>query len=888
MKKVSLAFGIALLLVTVGACALVMNLHYGAVNRYEADPALAVLDGKISAPGLSGEVNIYRDQWGVPHIFSDNDYDLFFAVGYVQAQDRLWEMVLLRALSEGRMAELMGDVGAPGVEMMGFPLSTVGIDRRQRTMGMKYMGEVAAALMKETDPRLFRQNQAYCDGVNFYLDSLKDLDDLPLEFQILQTRPGRWTVADTMSIGRFVGSLLAANLPAELGRYAAIKKYGPDKGWELFPIHYPLGPTIVPTEMLHNRLDQPRDIPPGGRPSDQELGLSPQLSAGEATRMLQTELGLRSLIRADSSLGSNNWIVSGKFTASGKPMLANDPHLQHIQPSLFYMMHVKGAGYDAFGVTFPGNPYLALGHTRKLAWGSTTSRADVQDLFVETVDPARPGGYLYRGEWKPFTVRRELIKVRVGSRLVEREFEVRQSIHGPIINDDMKGLPPGSPPVALRWTGWDLSRDTRAFELAVQSVSAEEFMNKYRSLTEKFEPASIMRSLERLMRAEKVDDFIAAMEWVDLPNQNWVATDADGRIAYITGGLVPIRGRGLGALPAPGESGEYDWTGFIPLAETPQAIDPERGWMATANNQVVDPRDYPYIFSTHYAEPWRAMRIEEMIEEQIKSGKKFTVDDFKRIQNDVLVRRAMWEMTHLRAAIERKRPTDKLVLAAYGQLADWNFQADQDNTAAVIFFEFHQSLFRNVMADEVSKTELAALRVEGYPEMLVDICLDRGDCEFADDHRTAKIEDLDDMIVKSLADAMKRVEKKWGDEPSDWRWWQIHMIKWYHPLGIGPGKVMSVGPFPHLGADHTVRNARAAYFGRWPYKTMTGPCFKHIIDMGAPDEALMIIDGSESGQWLSPHYDDLHPLFVEGSYIIADKDPERIKKGAQHHLILAP
>ncbi|OGP58117.1 MAG: hypothetical protein A2V67_05530 [Deltaproteobacteria bacterium RBG_13_61_14] len=885
MKKAVLVLALALTGLLLVGCAILKNFHYDQVEKYAAHPSLAPYQGRLRVPGLQGEVVIYRDQYGVPHIFSDNEHDLFFAVGYVQAQDRLWEMILFRAIAEGRTAELFGNLGVPGMELSGFPLSTLGLDQHQRVLGLKYLGEIGEALLQETQPELFRKLQAYCDGVNALIASHPSWEDLPVEFRILQVKPEPWRVADMISFGRFIGTMLCSNLAIELPRYAALKKYGPEKAWQLYPLFQALGPIIVPTEMLKNKLAAPRDLPAGGKPSDQELGDQLPLSAQAATRLALAEAAFRSVLQINPSLGSNNWVVSGRLTESGAPMLANDPHLQHLQPSLFYLMHIQGAGYDSYGATFPGNPFIVLGHTRRLAWGATTSRADVQDLFIETADPKRPGQYRDRGEWRPFNVRREVIRVRSGQKMKEKVIEVRQSRHGPIINDAVKGLPEGTPAAALRWTGWDFSRDPRAFALAISSSTPEEFIRAFRKMPDRFEVLNILLALERLNRGQNLDDFIAAMDLVDLPNQNWVAADADGRIAYLPGGLVPVRGKGIGALPAPGESGEFDWTGFIPLLNLPHAIDPERGWMVTANNQVVDSRWYPYVFSTHYGEPWRAWRIEELIAELAP----LDLEDMKRIQNDIQVRRAKWMVPLVLQAVETKNPTDRRVLAAVEELRHWDFEADLDSTATVIFFEFTKALFRLAVEAEVDKEDLAALRIEGYPEMLLDKWIAEGGSPFFDDRRSPQaVADMGELMVKALGEALAAVEKKWGRAPQAREWGKLHPIKWFHPLGVGRGKVLSVGPYPHLGAEQTVRNAKGAGFGRVPYKALTGPCLRHLMDLSEPDQALIVIDGSESGQWLSPHYDDLHPLFVNSQYLTAEMNPERVSASAKYRLVLTP
>jgi len=884
MARNIIRFWLVVLVLGLCGCALLTNFHFGEMDDYADNPSLALYDGTIKVAGLEGDVNVYRDSYGVPHIFTENEHDLFFATGYVQAQDRLWQMVFMRAMAEGRMAELYGKLGVPGMKLAGMPLSTVAFDRHQRIMGMKFLGEVGEAMLAETNPRIYRQCSAFCDGVNAFIDAHPDFEDLPVEFRVLRVKPEKFRPADIVSFTKLIGSLLCSNMAVELPRHAAIQKYGAEKGWELFPLHYALGPSIVPTDILKNRLAAPRNLPPGGRPSDAEVGFQTTLTASAASKLMEAESIYRQALGANFSLGSNNWVVSGKLTESGAAMFENDPHLQHVEPSVFYLMHLKGAGFDCYGATFAGNPYIVLGHTPNLAWGATTSRGDVQDLFVETPDPNRSDMYRYKGESRPYTVRRETVRVRSGSRMSEHEVEITQSIHGPIINEFAE-LGEGAPPVALRWTAWDISRDVRAFESVVTSTSVDEFMKKYREMPDKFDVITVAVALEKLMKGDSLDDFVEAMEMVDIPNQNWVAADSAGHIAYLPGGILPLRNKGIGVLPAPGESGEFDWTGFVPLMEVPHAIDPERGYMATANNQVVEAQWYPHIFSTHYGEPWRAMRIEEMIKELAP----LDMEDMKRIQNDVKVKKAEWLVPIILKAAENKKPTGKRVLVAVDELKNWDFEADLDSTATIIFFEFTWALFENMMSDEVDKEDLKTLRTEGYPFMLIDKLVSIGESPFFDDKRTGNVvEDMDDMIIKSLGDAMKRIDKKWGPDKEDREWGKIHVMKWFHTLGFLKGKEMSLGPYPHMGADHTVRNAMVSWFGRVPYKTMVGASLKHIMNMRDPEGAQIVIDGSQSGQWLSPHYDDMHKLFLADKYINAKKDPDSVKAEAKYHTVLTP
>ncbi len=860
--------------------------HEKYVYKRNLDRSLAVYEGQITAPGLSGEVHVYRDAYAVPHVFAENEHDLFWAVGFIQAQDRLWEMVLLRAVAEGRTAELFGKVKIPGASFKGFPIDTVMIDRQQRSIGMKFVGEAGEALLKEKQPRIYGQLAAYSDGVNYFIETHPDFKDLPVEFQVLKTKPKPWRPADVISFSRLMGFILGYNMMVELLRTALMDKYGEDLAWSVAPIHDGYGPTIVPPELLENKLARPREgLPPGGRPSLEELGDAPVLAGDAARALLASSDVIRKTVGTDLPFASNNWIVSPRLSATGNAMLGNDTHLPHMEPSIWYMAHLRCPGVDVYGVMFPGIPYIPLGHTRDLAWAATTSIADVQDLYVETVDDDHPGMYQHKGEWVPFTTRTEKYCVRQipSNKCKWEEVEIRQTVHGPVLTDYLP-LPEGAPPVSLRWTAWDFSRDQRLFQELVNSTDVDDFMARASEL-EGVSLNNIAMSMDILMRGKSVDDFVRAMDYVDLPNQNWMAADSAGNIAYLPGGLVPIRGKGVGAVPVPGEPGDFDWTGFIPLMELPHSINPERGWMVSANNEVVDAEIYPYIFDLNYDNGYRAWRVEELLEELAP----IDMDDMVRIQNDIKALKAQVEVPMILSAIEKKGVTDPQVLKAYDILKEWDYETDLDSPASTIFFKYAHSMRVAVFADEVSKEDFEKFLSESHIEIAIEVMIKKGESPLFDDKTTPDVvEDMDDIMIKAVKDAMVFIEKRYGEDPENWEWGDVHVIKWFHPLGFGPLGELSVGPYPHVGSRHTVRNASPADGGKWHFKAMYGPAWRHLIDMGDVENAKGVIDGSISGQWLSPHYSDLHMVWLAGDHLTMTMDPEKVKEEAAYHLVLSP
>jgi len=855
----------------------------GKFYQYKKNPRLPQREGVLKIPQLQGRVEVYFDQYGVPQIFAENEHDLFFAIGWLQAQDRLFEMVLLRAMAEGRLTELLGDLPI-SLSLAGTSFKPIEYDIHQRVWGLKYLGEVGEALGKKYSPEVIAQVQAYVDGVNAYIKANKN--SLPVELQVLNYAPEEFRVADMLSFGLFIGTMLAANYYEELFRYVVLNQYGWDMVWKLAPIQKELGPTIVPKDLLKNRLNEPAKNLLEGTPQPEDYK---EVNAQVALALLDLEKQIRDAAGFTVPIASNNWAVSGKLTKDGSPILCNDPHLSHMEPSLFYLMRVKGAGFDAFGAAFPGTPYIVLGHTRTLAWAATTTRADVQDVYIEKLNPQNPNQYLYKGEWRDFVEREEEIKIRMGfsDKYKIKKIKVRQSIHGPILNETLGEIGKNAPPFALRWTGWDIGKDLRAFNALVESKSIDEFMTKFEKLNAE-KPIQIMNiavMYNILMKGRSIKDFEKALDSIVVPNQSWLAADADGHIEYLPAGLVPVRSKGRGLMPAPGWTGEYEWTGFIPLFELPYIKDPERGYIATANNRVVDMQWYPYTFGSNYGYGWRAARIEELLQK----NQPLDIEKMIKIQNDIYSKEGEMFAPMIVKAVEKKGVNDSAVKQALSYLKNWDFETKTDSIGATIYYTTMWFFYENVLKDEFPEDFYKVFLGNRLFTVILQSWIAEGKSEFFDDKTTKeKVEDLDDIFVKSLSDALLWLEKKYGKDITQWQWGKLHTITFAHPLGLGPFKAFNIGPLPHPGADQTVRNASFYHNAENPFTTAEGPVLRHIMDMGKPDQALMVIDGSESGNYLDTHYKDLHPLWYEGKYITAVMDEDKVKKSAKSKLILEP
>ncbi|MCX5993762.1 MAG: penicillin acylase family protein, partial [Chloroflexi bacterium] len=529
-------------LIIAGSVLLVLVLLVTAVSAVIIQRSFTPVDGVVKLKGLKAEAKIYRDSWGVPHIYADNEDDLFFAQGYVQAQDRLWQMELHRRMGSGTLSEIFGE-------------STLESDRLYRTIGLR---RSAADSYKELDPAMQGVLQSYCKGINEFIRV--NGNNLPLEFTILGFKPADWDPTDSLTVSKLVAWGLGKNWEVELTRARIVQKLGEEKAGQLLAPYPEGGPLVVPLELIAYSLG-----------SKVAVGLQP----------------------VSDCLGSNNWVVDGTKTVSGRPLLANDPHLSVMMPSIWYETGLHGAGFEVAGVSIPGCPLINIGRNRDISWGITNLPADTQDFFIEKLNPADGLQYQYKGEWKPLQVLEESIKVR--GRSEPEKLQVRSSLHGPLMDKVISGL---EQPLALQWYG---SRTS-----------------------------SLIKSVYLLDKAANWEEFHEALRLWDTPSQNIVYADRGGNIGYQSTGLIPVRTKGLGTVPVPGWTGEYDWTGSIPYDQLPSVPNPSNHFIVTANNKVVSD-NYSYFMTYDWSPAYRAQRITELLQ----AKEKLSVDDFREIQADI-------------------------------------------------------------------------------------------------------------------------------------------------------------------------------------------------------------------------------------------------------------
>jgi penicillin amidase len=750
--------------------------------------------GTLQVAGLLDRVEVYRDKSGVPHIFAQNEHDLFFAQGYVQAQDRLWQMEFSRRIGAGRLSEVLGE-------------STLESDRFLRTIGLY---RAAQADLQVLPAQVIETLQAYGDGVNAFISTHRDR--LPLEFAILGFEPEPWTPTDTVAWGKVMAMSLGGNWENELLRARLLAAFGEAKLRDLVSPYANEGPLIIPAEAKSYSyvdtllLDDYRQV---------------QAQAGSMGQYL----------------GSNNWVVDGTMTASGRPMLANDPHLGIQMPSIWYEMHLVAGDVDVVGSSFPGAPGIIIGHNRRIAWGVTNAGPDVQDLYVEKINPANSDQYEFKGVWEDMTIIQE--EIRVKGRAEPEKLTVRRTRHGPVMTPV---VPEATDVLALHWTA--------------------------------LEGDQLFYSVYLLNRARNWQEFREALRYWQAPSQNFVYADVDGNIGYQLPGNIPIRSAGQGLVPAPGWTGEYEWTGYIPFDELPSVYNPPTHYVVTANNKVV-PDDYPYFISAEWAEPFRAQRIVDLL----LSRPGLTVDDLRDIQADTYSIPA----SALMPVALGLGPEGWLQERAFNFFKGWDYRLESNSGCAGISEVLLWRLLANTFGDELNDAGIEEGEFPGFSLALLKLLDDPSNAWF-DDVGTPEIEGRDAILRRSWRETTEYWGRRYGDlvgnTDTQWAWGKVHYAVFEHPLGsVKPlHLIFNRGPVPARGSGDTVD---AAGYGRGDFAVRVVASYRQIIDVGEWSNSRSQHTTGQSGQPFHPHYGDMisswqkvrhHPMLYEKEDIVANQE----------------
>jgi penicillin amidase len=777
------------------------------------------IDGRLKIAGLTATVDIVRDAEGIPHIYAGSPGDAYFALGFVHAQDRLWQLELNRRIPAGRMAEILG----PGA------LDT---DRFLRTLGVRRNAEqILANLSPESRAAL----ESYAKGINAYLANRSG--PLPPEFLLTGApSPEPWQAVDSIGWQTMMAWDLSANWSQELLRMRLAQRLSLQQINEFLP-PYPGDPVL-------NTQDYTRLY--------RELGgTTQQLSRIAAIAPPSYVEGM----------GSNNWVVGGTLSETGKPLLANDPHLSLSAPSLWYLAHLSAPGLNVIGATLPGLPTVLLGRNQRIAWGFTNTASDIQDLFIERVNPADKKQYQTPDGWADFRVRNEIIRVKGRPDVT---LEVKESRHGPVIT--------GALPI-----------------LAKASIDAKNYVIAFSWTALRPDDRSLQANVQ-INRAKNWQDFLDAAKHFSAPQQNIVYADIDGNIGFIAPARIPIRKAEndlKGLAPSPGWDARYDWGGFIPFDELPRQYNPSSQRMMTANQKIVGP-DYPHFLTSEWVLPYRAMRIDQMLD----ATPKHSMNSFAEMQKDYVSLAAQELLPILRNTVPR---TDR-AKAALDALAGWRGEMDANSAQPLIFNAWMREASRRIFADELGEALMKDYwEQRNVHQPMVNVLKNKDGqgrwCIDISKPSTDKPQSCGDVLSVALDDALGDLERRYGKDMSQWRWGSAHVARSEHrPFGkVEPlAKIFDIR-IPAPGDLYTVNSARFNLRDeKEPFASRHGPGLRALYDLSDLENSRFIQSTGQSGNPFSSLYRNYTQRWADVAYVPMKTQRAEVEKNKLGTLTLSP
>ena len=810
--------------VTIGIIAslIIIFVVGGYVFYHSLTESLPAYDGELNVPSLNSEVKIYFDSLAVPYIIANNDKDVAFTLGYLHACERMFSMDLIRRAGEGRLSEIFG-------------VETLPFDRMFRTVGLS---RTAKMIKEKIDPEGLKLLEAYSSGVNYYLEEKKN--KYPVEFDVLGYQPEKWKPEHSIIVIRMMAWELNLGWWTDLAFTELVQKLGEEKVREILPDYPENAPTIIPSEI--------------------------KKFAQINSSFIETDKAFRKFVgMTGTHLGSNNWVVNSQMSASGKPIITNDPHLAYRAPGIWYTAVIKSPSWNAAGVTLPGVPGIVIGKNENISWTLTSIMTDETDFYFETLDSSKTK-YMLDGSWKDLEIIEDTIKIRdVGGVPIE----IKSTHRGPIIS----GIHPYNfifnssetiyPPISMRWLGNEFSDEMDGFL--------------------------------KINKAKNWNEFKSAVEKFNIPGQNFVYADKEGNIGYVFGGALPIRTDNATTFVFDGSTSKSDWKGFVSRNELPYVFNPSHGYIATANNKVV--KDFKY----HITNLWEPSSRIERITELLQSRSKHSVEDYMKYQSDIYSPYAKVIVQYILKAFENVEVKDKNLLQSLQLLREWNFEMDKHQQAPTIFLTFFDKLMQNIYLDEMGEdlfNQYVFLANVPYRNILE--LLENPYSVWYDDVKKNERKTRDDVIRQSFANALNELERTVSKDYKDWQWGRLHTVTFKHAFSGASGlldDVINIGPYEISGDGTTIFNTEYAFsesiekyplFRHDPFDCELGPSMRFIYDFAYPNEFYLILTTGQSGNIFSDHYNDQTQLFLRGKYMKIKTDEELIKKPANSLLRLLP
>ena len=791
---------------------------------------LPQLDGQLSLPGLHSSVTVERDNWGVPHIRAASLEDLAEAQGYVMAQDRLWQMDLLRRVARGQLSEILGP-------------ATIAIDKDFRTLNFSRAAERDVQAM---DPVSRNTMEAYARGVNRFIE--QHSNRLPIEFTLLKYKPQPWQASDSLVIAGYMYRTLSDTRQEKFDRAVVTAKVSPELARDLFSQDSALDHYVVGDPEVDRNAHDSSQANADGQDDDDEMDYDDVLKAGRsatnppnASTDPSAQPDLTSLLAAQvtdwlresqrdirHSLGSNNWVVSGKHTATGKPLLANDTHLELTLPGIWYETHLTAPGWNVKGFTLPGAPLVVIGHNDRIAWGFTNNGADVLDLYEETFNPANPDEYRVKGQWKKADVYDEVIHVKGAA---DEHLKLLVTRHGPVVHRE------GDKVFSMRWTA--------------------------------LEPGGLSNTYSWLGKAQNWNEFRDVMKNVWGPAQNVVYADVDGNIGYIMAARVPIRKKGHGEVPMPGDTDDCEWTGYIPFDKLPQSFNPESGLIVTANARVTGPDYQPYI-TDHWEEPYRTARIWDLLHDKHD----LRPIDMLNVQTDTYSYPHLFLAQQLAAAVTIASPKDVRTKKLIDQAKDWNGIADTTSPSVAFLVNTQHQALQLILEPQLG----ADSNRYNWRSMAF---LQRVLTERPARWLPAAYKNYDELLIAAADRAVTHLEQQTKkSDPAEWTWRHFNYLEMLHPIGRDGAlkKLLSIAGRPQAGTSQSPRASSRHH----------GPSERFVANLADWDDSIMLISAGQSGQPGSEHYSDQFSYWYDGKPILGPFSNAAESKTRKHTLTLNP